>query len=209
MIKLIILFLIGIRFCYAINESVLLSPDIQTLLSSNIIDSIKPHLVFNHEENAEAWLNDMSHRLKRWIKDKEERTDILTIIQYESARTGLDPQIILSIITIESNFNKYAKSSKGAVGLMQIMPFWKKLIGNPKQDLFDLQTNIRYGCVIFRYYLEMNNWNIERSLSQYNGSNGLPWYPNLIMNVYNTYWKPSTVVLIFKNKLKYINYTND
>ena len=206
-LKLFFIFIFSL--IYSSNESLILSPDVQTLLASKILDPVKPHLVFNHKENELAWLNDMSNRLSKWVKDKEQRKNILTIVQYEATRAGLNPQLILSIITIESKFNKNAISNKGAVGLMQVMPFWKKLIGNDNQDLFDFQTNIRYGCIIFRYYLELHNWSINKALQQYNGSNGQQWYPVMVENIYNKYWKESTVVSIINNKIKYTNYSFD
>ena len=129
---------------------------------------------------------------KRWIDDEFLRTRYLTIIQYEATRAGLDPQLILSIITIEGAFNKYAIGSSGERGFMQIMPFWLEQIGLPNQNLFDIQTNVRYGCTILRYYLQKENGNLERALARYNGSLKLPnynSYPAKVFNAYNKYWQ--------------------
>lgn len=190
----------------ATQEQEILAPDVQVKLHSNIINSVQPHLVFDKQEQADAWLDDMSNRLKKWVPDNFLRNRYLTIIQYEAARAGLDPQIILAIITIESKFNKYAISNAGARGMMQVMPFWQKQIGTSSQNLFDTETNIRYGCTILRYYLQLENGNLYRALAKYNGSNGKTWYPVMVMNAYNTYWQPYPVVELKNGKIKYINY---
>ena len=168
-----------------------LTTEVQAGLHSSIINPIKPHLIFATQKEASRWLIDMSNRLKKWIPDDFLRTRYLTIIQYESVRAGLDPQIVLSIITIEDGFNKYAIGASGERGMMQVMPFWVTQIGNSKQDLFDVQTNIRYGCTILRYYLQKENGNLTRALARYNGALKLPnyaGYPNKVFNAYNKYW---------------------
>lgn len=204
---LICLFILNSVFAIAKTEE-LLSADVQLNLRNNILDPIKPHLVFNNKEKADAWLNDMSNRLSRWVHDDYLRRGYLTIIQYEAMRAGLDPQLVLSIITVESKFNNFALSGAGAIGLMQIMPFWQIQIGTPEQSLYDAQTNLRYGCTILRYYLARENGNIERALARYNGSIGKAWYPELVKEAYNTYWQPSTVMTMKNGKVVYIDYTN-
>ncbi len=205
MLKFCILF----AFCnlaYA-SEASLLAPDVQPGLRTDILNPIEPHLVFDTPVAANAWLSDMSNRLKKWVPDEYVRKRYLTIIQYEAARAGLDPQLILALITVESKFNKSALSSKGAIGMMQVMPFWKTQIGTSNQSLFDIETNIRYGCTILRYYWERSGFDMNRALVAYNGSLGKSWYSELVMNVYYTYWQPATVVEIKNGKIITIDYT--
>lgn len=190
------------------SEASLLAPDVQAGLRTDILNPIEPHLVFDTQVKANAWLNDMSNRLKKWVPDESVRKHYLTIIQYEAARAGLDPQLILALITVESKFNKSAVSSKGAMGMMQVMPFWKTQIGTSNQSLFDIETNIRYGCTILRYYWERSGFDMNRALAAYNGSIGENWYPQLVMNAYYTYWQPATVVEIKNGKIVTIDYTD-
>jgi soluble lytic murein transglycosylase-like protein len=185
----IILNLLNFNGAYAATqEQERLAPEVQSGLHSSIIDPIPPHLVFKNPAKAKAWISDMSHRLKKWIPDTFLRERYLTIIQYEATRAGLDPQLVLSLITVESRFNKYAISAVGARGMMQVMPFWKTAIGSTKQDLFDVRTNIRYGCTILRYYIQREHGNIARALARYNGSLGQNWYPERIYTTYQNYW---------------------
>jgi soluble lytic murein transglycosylase-like protein len=158
-------------------------------MHTSIINPITPHLVFANQTLANAWLNNMSKRLKKWIPDEFLRRRLLIVIQYESKRAGLDTGLILSLITIESKFNKYAISNSGARGLMQVMPFWVEQIGTQQQDLFDVETNIRYGCTILRYYLIKEHGDMYRALAKYNGSLGRDTYPNLVYTAYNKYWQ--------------------
>lgn len=206
--RILVIFLLMINFAIASQERVLLAPDVQLGMRSNIINPISPHLVFSNKDAAKAWLSDMSNRLKTWVPDDFLRTRYLTIIQYEATRAGLDPQLILSLITVESHFNKYAISGSGARGMMQVMPFWLSQIGTPDQDLFDLETNIRYGCTILRYYSQIEHGNIRNALARYNGSLGSNTYPDLVMSAYNRYWAPYTVITMKDSKVKYIDYTN-
>lgn len=194
--------------CYASQIEENLSNDIILAMHSNIVNPITPHLVFANSTMATAWLNDMSNRLKPWVPDEFLRKRLLTIIQYESSRAGLDSQLILGLITVESKFDKYAISSSGARGIMQVMPFWVKQVGNPKQDLFDFATNIRYGCTILRYYLIKEHGDIRKALARYNGSLGKDTYPNMVYAAYYKYWQPSTVLQIQNNKISYIDYAN-
>lgn len=192
-----------------------LSADVQATMHSAIINPIQPHLVFSSTEKANAWLQDMSVRLKRLtpknslVQDDFMRNRLLTTIQYEAVRAGLDPQMVLSLITVESRFNKYAISSAGAQGLMQVMPFWLRQIGASNQDLLNMQTNIRFGCTILRHYLQLEKGNMFMALGRYNGSRGQATYPNLVYNAYNQYWKPVQVITLSKNgEIKSLDYSN-
>lgn len=207
--------LLLINVAYAGNQQEeKLSADVQTSLHSAIINPIQPHLVFADKDKAAAWLSDMSNRLKSvapkdpLVQDEFMRKRLLTTIQYESVRAGLDPQLVLSLITIESRFNKYAISSAGARGIMQVMPFWQRQIGAQDQDLLNVQTNIRFGCTILRHYLQLERGDMFMALGRYNGSRGQATYPNLVFGALNRYWQPATVMTMAKNgEIKYVNYS--
>lgn len=187
-----------------------LSADVQASLHSAIINPIRPHLVFSTEEQAGAWLSDMSNRLRKWVPDDFMRKRLLVIIQYEAVRAGLDPQLVLSVITVESRFNKYAISGAGARGIMQVMPFWMSQIGASDQDLLDVQTNIRFGCTILRHYLQLEHGDTYYALGRYNGSRGQSAYPNLVFDAYNRYWQPATVMTMTKSgDIKYVDYASN
>ena len=114
--------------------------------------------------------------------------DFLRSVHYEATRAGLDPQLVLSVIQVESNFRKFSISVAGARGFMQVMPFWVNLIGRPGDNLFNLRTNIRYGCVILRHYLDIERGDVFRALGRYNGSLGKPEYPNLVLGTQRANW---------------------
>ena len=130
----------------------------------------------------------MSRRLQKRMPDPAYRTDFLKTVHYEAKRAGLDPQLVLGLIEVESNFRKYAVSNAGARGYMQVMPFWVKEIGTPEHNLFHLRTNLRYGCTILRHYLDMEKGNLYRALGRYNGSLGRPEYPNMVRAAWHKYW---------------------
>jgi soluble lytic murein transglycosylase-like protein len=166
-----------------------LSASVQASLQAAISDLAAPRLVFDNEAEATAWLNDMSVRLATRITDTATRVDFLKTVHYEAMRAGLDPQLVLGIIQVESNFRKYAVSTAGARGYMQVMPFWVKLIGSPDHNLFHLRTSLRYGCTILRHYLTLENGDYFRALGRYNGSLGKPEYPNLVLASWQKNWK--------------------
>ena len=137
---------------------------------------------------AEVWLTDMSARLASQVKDPEERIEILTRVHYEASRVELPPELILAVIEVESNFDRYAISVAGAIGLMQIMPFWLDEIGRPDDNLLHIDTNLRYGCTILRYYLDKENGDLRRALGRYNGSLGKRKYPNKVIDKLHLKW---------------------
>jgi soluble lytic murein transglycosylase-like protein len=137
---------------------------------------------------AVAWLSEMSGRLERRVVDRESRLEFLRAVHYEATRAGLDPQLVLGLIEVESGFKKYAVSSSGARGFMQVMPFWIKVIGRSDDNLFHLRTNLRYGCTILRHYLDIEQGNLYRALGRYNGSLGQSGYPNLVRNAWQNRW---------------------
>ena len=138
--------------------------------------------------HAEVWLTDMSRRLERQVKDPEERIELLTLVHMEAARVELPPELILAVIEVESNFDRYAVSVAGALGLMQIMPFWKKEIGRPGDNLLHTSTNLRYGCTILRYYYDKEKGDLRRALGRYNGSLGKRKYPNKVIDKLTSKW---------------------
>jgi soluble lytic murein transglycosylase-like protein len=143
---------------------------------------------FEDRYDAEVWLTDMSRRLERQVKDPEERISLLTRVHYEAARAGLPPELVLAVIEVESNFDRYAVSVAGALGLMQIMPFWLKEIGRPDDNLLHMNTNLRYGCTILKFYLDKEKGDLRRALGRYNGSLGKRKYPNLVITKLSEKW---------------------
>jgi len=165
-----------------------LSNSVRALMQKSISDSAAPRLVFTSEAEGQRWMTEMSRRLKSRMPDQEMREDFLRTVNYEATRAGLDPQLVLALIQVESGFKKYAVSSVGARGFMQVMPFWVRSIGNPDQNLFHLRLNLRYGCTILRYYLDIEHGDLYRALGRYNGSLGQPQYPNLVVGAWRKYW---------------------
>lgn len=165
-----------------------LAANVQNSLHRSVSDYPAPHLVFATPLEGLSWLADMSSRLAPKIPDWSTRRDFLITVQYEASRAGLDPQLVLGLIQQESNFRKYAVSSAEARGYMQVMPFWVRLIGSPEHDLFNLRTNLRYGCTILRYYLDIENGDLYRALGRYNGSLGRPEYPTAVIATMRRYW---------------------
>ncbi|MFC0269447.1 lytic transglycosylase domain-containing protein [Kushneria aurantia] len=135
-----------------------------------------------------VWLTDMSARLRPWLESRDERLALLEKIHREAARAGLDRQLVLAVIDVESRFDREALSSAGARGLMQVMPFWKTEIGRREDNLFDPATNLRYGCTILAFYLEREDGDITRALARYNGSLGESWYPERVMARLDHHW---------------------
>lgn len=133
------------------------------------------------------WVAKQAPRVAPYLPDDEERSALLFTVWYEAARAGLDPELVLAVIHVESHFRKYAVSEAGARGFMQVMPFWVELIGAPGHNLFHLRTNLRYGTVILRHYLEIERGDLFRALGRYNGSLGDPTYPNLVFAAWGRY----------------------
>ena len=165
-----------------------LAASVQATLNKAIADHAVPNLAFDTESEARAWLTAMSHRLARKMPERLAREEFLITVHYEAKRAGLDPQLVLGLIQVESNFRKYAVSHAGARGYMQVMPFWVKLIGARDQNLFHLRINLRYGCVILRHYLDIENGDLYRALGRYNGSLGKPEYPNMVERAWRRDW---------------------
>jgi soluble lytic murein transglycosylase-like protein len=164
-----------------------LSASVRGVLQRAVSDRAAPTLVFASQREADSWLGEMSRRVARRIPDADYRMDFLKTVHYEATRAGLDPQLVLGLIEVESGFRKYAVSEAGARGYMQVMPFWVREIGENGQNLFHLSTNLRYGCTILRFYLDMEKGDIYRALGRYNGSLGRPEYPNMVRAAWHKY----------------------
>ncbi len=143
---------------------------------------------FTDRFHAEVWLTDMSRRLARQVPDPDVRIRILKLVHMEAKRVELSPELILSIIETESNFDQYAISVAGAIGIMQIMPFWLDEIGRPNDNLLHIDTNLRYGCTILKFYLDKENGDLRRALGRYNGSLGRRKYPNKVIDKLTKKW---------------------
>ncbi|BAN35928.1 lytic transglycosylase catalytic subunit [Sulfuricella denitrificans skB26] len=165
-----------------------LSASVQAALHKTVSDGAAPRLVFTSQVDANIWMAEMSQRLEKRMPDRKVRQDFLKTVHYEASRAGLDPQMVLGLIQVESGFKKYAVSSAGARGYMQVMPFWVKHIGTPDQNLFHIRTNLRYGCTILRHYLDIEKGDLYRALGRYNGSLGRPEYPNLVIGAWRNGW---------------------
>ena len=157
-----------------------LAPSVVAGLQAAIADNPVPR-DYAAEPAVRAWIDSVSPGLIARIADYRQREDFLATVHYEATRAGLDPQLVIGVIHHESGFRKYAISSASARGYMQVMPFWTKLIGAADHNLFNLRTNLRYGCVILRHYLDVENGDLYRALGRYNGSLGRPEYPNAVM----------------------------
>lgn len=192
--------------CVAIASSLLIAPvvvagnqkeeamadSVRIALSRAISDSRPPIPQFVDAKQQQAylhWLGEMSARLKKRIPDRQTRLEFLQTAWYESRRAGLEPALVLGLIQVESAFRKYAVSLVGAHGYMQVMPFWTRVIGDgDRSKLFQMQTNLRYGCSILRMYLDMEKGDLFLALGRYNGSRGQAAYPNAVLAAWKK-WK--------------------
>ncbi len=161
-----------------------LSNSVQAQMQQSISDQPIQQSVFSQDVQAQKWLQHMSQHLKSRIPDAESREDFLRTVHYEASRAGLEPELVLGLIQVESGFMKYAVSSAGARGYMQVMPFWTKSIGVPEHNLFHLRLNLRYGCTILRHYLDIEHGDLYRVLGRYNGSLGQSQYPQSVLNTW-------------------------
>jgi len=161
-------------------------PELRRLLA----DAIESSDSFNDRFDAEVWLFDMSGRMQNSVPDKEFRLDLLRNIHREATRVELPPELVIAVIEIESHFDTFAISRSGAQGLMQVMPFWLNEIGHPQDNLVDMNTNLRMGCTILKYYMDMEKNNLRGALARYNGSYGdiKHTYSNKVLDALRTRW---------------------
>jgi soluble lytic murein transglycosylase-like protein len=166
-----------------------LAAEVRAGLQASIADRPAPQHGFKDSAAAVDWLTEMSHRLEPKMANFESRVEFLRTVHFEAIRARLDPQLVLALIQVESNFRKYAVSRSGARGYMQVMPFWVGLIGRPGDNLFSLRNNLRYGCVILKYYLDAERGNLHRALARYNGSLGRSDYPDMVIGAWRSTWQ--------------------
>ena len=187
-ILLIITTLLVVNISFA-EEKELSNNDAENMeLRSLLQQAINESVSFEDRYDAEVWLVDMSTRLQNKIKEPEKRLKLLRQIHHEASRADLHPELVLAVIDVESNFNRFAISKAGAQGLMQVMPFWLKEIGQPRDSLFNVRTNLRMGCTILKYYLKKEKGDLTRALARYNGSLGSYRYTNKIFSRLNKRW---------------------
>lgn len=169
------------------QSSEAIDPKLRQLLA----DAINSSESFDDRFHAEVWLMDMSNRLKIFVKDEETRLGMLKQIHLEASRAELQPELVLALIEIESHFDTYAISKSGAQGMMQVMPFWLDEIGRPDDNLIDMKTNLRMGCTILKYYMDMEKDNLHRALARYNGSLGSKVYSTKVLLALRDRWYKS------------------
>jgi len=165
------------------------STDSDPVLRAMLEEAVSESASFEDRFDAEVWLVDMSSRIERWAPESRERLQMLRLVHQEASRVELAPELVLAVIHVESLFNRFAISSVGAQGLMQVMPFWKNEIGRPDDNLTSITTNLRYGTTILRHYLDIEKGNLTRALARYNGSLGKTWYPERVMNAWDRYYQ--------------------
>ncbi|MEK1942600.1 MAG: transglycosylase SLT domain-containing protein [Pseudomonas sp.] len=159
-------------------------PELRELLQRTVSEADS----FVDRYDAEVWLLDMSTRLARYMPDAEERLTLLKQVHHEARKAGLKPELVLALIHTESRFNRFAISSVGAQGMMQVMTFWKGELGREQDNLTDNATNLRYGCTILSYYLKKENGDLNRALARYNGSLGKTTYSGKVVGFWQDYW---------------------
>jgi soluble lytic murein transglycosylase-like protein len=185
-LTLMILALSSLVFFTSLSHAA--SNKVDPVLKQALANAVADADSFADEFDAQVWLVDMSARLKRFIKDPKKRLKLLRMVHQEATRADISPELVISVIHVESAFNPYAVSYVGAQGLMQVMPFWKKELGRGDDNLIDLPTNLRYGCTILKHYLKREKGDWIRALARYNGSLGRTKYPEKVMNFWQKYW---------------------
>lgn len=178
--------LLGVALLGIVLPAVVLASPAQ--LRERLLDAIDHSATFKDRFTAEVWLVDMAARLQDKIPDWDVRLDLLRKIHAEATRSRLAPEVVLAVIEVESNFDRWAISRSGARGLMQIMPFWLTELGRPSENLFDVDTNLRLGCTILRYYLDEQNDNLMAALSRYNGNENSRLYAEKVMTALERHW---------------------
>lgn len=160
-------------------------PELRRLLVSAVSEADS----FSNRFDAEVWLTDMSQRLSAQVKDTDARLDILRTVHEQATAVDLPPELVLAVIDVESNFDRYAISTANALGLMQVMPFWIKELGETDMNrLFDVEFNVLLGCRILKYYLDMEDGDLIQALARYNGSTGQRWYGDRVLDRLRLKW---------------------
>ncbi len=192
-LKLFLAWCLAISSFFAVTQSIIAADNssrhaFDPKLKALLIQASQTKSSFEDEFHAQVWLTDMSNRLGKRVEDHDERIKLLTAVHREAKIAGLQPELVLAVMDVESAFEKYAISRVGARGLMQIMPFWLDEIGRPNDNLFDIDTNIRFGCTILKHYIDIEKGNLFRALGRYNGSLGKAKYPNKVFKKLEQRW---------------------
>ncbi len=182
--QLVVLSLVYLTSVSAYAGNTEFDPKLRLLLQ----EAIESDYGFEDRYAAEVWLLDMSNRLKKFVASPSSRIDMLKQVHYEAGRVNVAPELVLAVIEVESAFDEFAISVSGARGLMQVMPFWLDEIELSDKNLFKIRTNLRMGCTILRYYLDIESGNLTRALARYNGSLGKYVYPNKVLKALNERW---------------------
>jgi soluble lytic murein transglycosylase-like protein len=162
---------------------------VDPLLRAVLLEAVAEAESFDDRFTAEVWLSDMSLRLSRQVPDMDERLHILKTVHQQATRAEIPPELVLAVIDVESDFDRFAISSASALGLMQVMPFWVKELGHSdKNQLFDIEFNVLLGCRILKYYLDMEDGDLIQGLARYNGSTGRRWYADRVIERLRTKW---------------------
>jgi soluble lytic murein transglycosylase-like protein len=160
-------------------------PELRVIL----VDAIKNAESFQDRYDAEVWLTDMSHRLEKQVTDPNERLKILRTVHRYAIHAHVPPELVLAVIDVESNFDRYAISASSALGLMQVMPFWVPELGyKDKNELFKVDVNVLLGCMILKFYLDMERGDLVKGLARYNGSVGKRGYSDRVIERLRTKW---------------------
>lgn len=183
----LVVFVNTITVSHVFAEKQAVDPKLRQLLTEAINSSDS----FDDRFHAEVWLLDMSNRLQRYVKDEKTRLYMLKQIHLEAARAKLQPELVLALIEVESHFDSYAISKSGAQGMMQVMPFWLNEIGHPDDNLITIKTNLRMGCTILKYYMDMEKNDLHKALARYNGSRGSRVYSNKVLIALRNHWYQS------------------
>ncbi|MEM9624254.1 MAG: transglycosylase SLT domain-containing protein [Pseudomonadota bacterium] len=170
------------------NKRVEVDPVLRAKLAQNLAQSYA-HI---DQFDAEVWLRVSDQRLQKYLQRQSERLELLRLVYTEATRQGLDPDLVLAVMEIESHFNRFAISRVGAQGLMQVMPFWRLEIGRPQDNLTEVATNIRYGTVILAHYIKVSDEDLVEALGRYNGSRGKLKYPDKVITAWRTHWRNKT-----------------
>ena len=184
--------LIATLLCLALASAALGQPadeQEREALRSFLEETISDASSFEDRYDAEVWLVDMSARLERFVKDPKHRLELLQDIHAAAVQAELPPELVLSVIEVESHFDRFAISRVGAQGMMQVMPFWKDEIGRPDDNLTNNLTNLEYGCSILKFYLQREKGHLHRALARYNGSVGSRVYSDKVYRAWQSHWR--------------------
>jgi soluble lytic murein transglycosylase-like protein len=161
-------------------------------LRQALLEAVSASDSFDHPFDAEVWLADMSDRLERYapraLPDRKERLAFLRLVHSEARRAGVPAELVLSVIEVESKFDRFAVSSAGALGYMQVMPFWLRELDRPYDNLFHASTNLRMGCTILKFYLDREKGDLVKGLARYNGSAGRAKYSHKVLDALGLRW---------------------